>query len=302
MADAPVRRKITINTLNAKMKRGEPITQLATYDYRTAVIADRIGIDILCVSDTGGMILFGHQSTVTVSFDEVMMMAKAIDRGSKYGLRMVDMPYWSFHVSREQAVENAGRFVHEANAEVMKCEGNKYHAKNIEAIVRAGIPVQGHIGITPMRMPQLGGFAAQGKTVQRAKELIDDAKAMVDAGCFSILCEVTTSEVGEYLAQTLPVPVISLGAGNRAHGVHIISSDLFHLWEEHVPRHSRIYADLIPIMEDVLSRYKADVANRAYPAEKESVFMDPEQCKTFATEMKWESKLQELSSTRRKSA
>ena len=166
------------------MKRGEPITQLAAYDYRTAVVADRLGMDILCVSDTGGMILFGHQSTVSVSFDEVMMMAKAIDRGSKYGLRMVDMPYWSFHVSPEQAVENAGRFVHEANAEVMKCEGNKYHAKNIEAIVRAGIPVQGHIGITPMRMPQLGGFVAQGKTAQRAKELVDDAKAMVDAGCF----------------------------------------------------------------------------------------------------------------------
>ena len=209
MADAPARRKITINTLNAKMKKGEPITQLAAYDYRTAVISDRLGMDILCVSDTGGMILFGHQSTVTVSFDEVMMMAKAIDRGSKYGLRMVDMPYWSFHVSPEQAVANAGRFVHEANAEVMKCEGNKYHAKNIEAIVRAGIPVQGHIGITPMRMPQLGGFIAQGKTARRAKELVEDAKAMVDAGCFSILCEVTTSEVAEYLAQTLPVPVIS---------------------------------------------------------------------------------------------
>ena len=231
MADAPARRKVTINTLNAKMKKGEPITQLAAYDYRTAVVSDRLGIDILCVSDTGGMILFGHQSTVTVSFDEVMMMAKAIDRGSKYGLRMVDMPYWSFHVSPEQAVENAGRFVHEANAEVMKCEGNKYHAKNIEAIVRAGIPVQGHIGITPMRMPQLGGFTAQGKTAKRAKEMVDDAKAMVDAGCFSILCEVTTFEVAEYLAQTLPVPVISLGAGNCAHGVHIISSDLFHLWE-----------------------------------------------------------------------
>jgi 3-methyl-2-oxobutanoate hydroxymethyltransferase len=228
MADAPARRKVTIPMLMTKMKKGEPITQLAAYDYRTAVVSDRLGMDILCVSDTGGMILFGHKSTVTVSFDEVMMMAKAIDRGSKYGLRMVDMPYWSFHVSKEEAVENAGRFVHEANAEVMKCEGNKYHAPNIEAIVRAGVPVQGHIGITPMRMPQLGGFVAQGKTAKRAKEMVEDAKAFVDAGCFSILCEVTTSEVAEYLAQTLPVPVISLGAGNCAHGVHIISSDLFH--------------------------------------------------------------------------
>lgn len=294
MADAPKRRKITINTLMAKMRRGEAITQLAAYDYRTAVVSDRLGMDILCVSDTGGMILFGHQSTVAVSFEEVMMMAKAIDRGSQYGLRMVDMPYWSFHVSKEQAVENAGRFVHEANAEVMKCEGNRHHAPNMEAIVQAGIPVQGHIGITPMRMPQLGGFIAQGKTATRAKELIDDAKAMYDAGCFSILCEVTTSEVAEYLAEILPIPVISLGAGNCAHGVHIISSDLFHLWEEHVPKHSRIYTDLIPIMEDVISRYMKDVVERDYPGPKETVHMPEDELEAFAKEMKWERKLEEI--------
>ena len=136
MSDTKPRRKVTFKTLQKKMAAGEPITQLAAYDYRTAVVADRLGMDILCVSDTGGMILFGHQSTTAVSFDEVMMMSKAIDRGSQYGLRMVDMPYWSFHVSPEQAVENAGRFVHEANAEVMKCEGNANHARNIEAIVK----------------------------------------------------------------------------------------------------------------------------------------------------------------------
>ncbi|MBU2583622.1 MAG: 3-methyl-2-oxobutanoate hydroxymethyltransferase [Alphaproteobacteria bacterium] len=296
MAEAAKRKKVTVNTLMAKKKRGEPITQLAAYDYRTAVVADRLGMDILCVSDTGGMILFGHQSTVKVSFQEVMMMSQAIDRGSKYGLRMVDMPYWSFHVSKEQAIENAGRFVHEANAEVMKCEGNRHHVPAIEAIVNAGIPVQGHIGITPMRMPQLGGFIAQGKTAKRAQELIDDAKAMYDAGCFSILCEVTTSEVAEYLAEILPIPVISLGAGSRADGVHIISSDLFHLWEEHVPKHSRIYTDLIPIMEDVITRYMKDVVDRDYPGPAETVTMAPEELEAFAKAMKWEKKLDEIKS------
>ena len=294
MSDTKPRRKVTIRTLQSKMKKGEAITQLAAYDYRTAVISDRLGMDILCVSDTGGMILFGHQSTVSVSFQEVMMMSQAIDRGSKYGLRMVDMPYWSFHVSPEQAVENAGRFVHKTNAEVMKCEGNRHHARNIEAIVQAGIPVQGHIGVTPMRMPQLGGFFAQGKTADRAKELIDDAMAFVDAGCFSILCEVTTQEVCEYLTETLSIPVISLGAGNRAHGVHIISSDLFHLWEEHVPRHSRIYTDLIPIMEDVITRYMADVASRDYPGPENTVYMKDDELTAFAKEMKWDSKLEEI--------
>ncbi|MGK0398294.1 MAG: 3-methyl-2-oxobutanoate hydroxymethyltransferase [Gammaproteobacteria bacterium] len=288
---APKQKKITIRELQRKMRADEQIVQMAIYDYRSAVIADRLGIDILCVSDTGGMILFGHQSTVTVSFEEVMMMSKAIDRGSKYGLRMVDMPYWSFHVSPEQAVENAGKFVHQANAEVMKCEGNQHHARNIEAIVKAGIPVQGHIGITPMRMPQLGGFFAQGKTADIAKRLVDDAWAFVDAGCFSIMCEVTSEDVCEYLAETLPVPVISLGAGNKAHGVHIITSDLLHLYEEHVPRHSKIYTDLIPIMEDVFTRYADDVRNRVYPGPEHTVYMTPEERMKFAKEVDWKSQL-----------
>ena len=164
----------------------------------------------------------------------------------------------------------------------MKCEGNKHHAKNIEAIVKAGIPVQGHIGITPMRMPQLGGFFAQGKTADRAKELIDDAWAMVDAGCFSIMCEVTTSEVCQMLAETLPVPVVSLGAGNAAHGVHIIGSDLFHLYEKHTPRHSKIYTDLVPILEKGLSDYRDDVRARRYPGPEHTVFMKPEELERFS--------------------
>lgn len=288
--NTPRRKKVTIRELQRKMAADEQIVQMAIYDYRSAVIADRLDIDILCVSDTGGMILFGHQSTVTVTFEEVMLMAQAIDRGSKYGLRMVDMPYWSFHVSPEQAVENAGKFVHKANAEVMKCEGNQHHARNIEAIVKAGIPVQGHIGITPMRMPQLGGFFAQGKKADRAKELVDDAWAMVDAGCFSIMCEVTSEEVCQYLTETLPVPVISLGAGNKAHGVHIITSDLMHLYEEHVPRHSKIYTDLIPIMEDVFTRYRDEVRERIYPGPEHTVYMDPAELTKFAKMVDWKAK------------
>ena len=294
MSDDKPRRKVTINQLRRKMREGEQIVQMAIYDYRSAVIADRLGIDILCVSDTGGMILFGHKSTVTVTFDEVMMMAKGIDRGSQYGLRMVDMPYWSFHISPEQAVEHAGRVVHESKAEVMNWAGNQYPAKNIEAINRAGIPVQGHIGITPMRMPQLGGFFAQGKTAVRAKELVDDAQAMVDAGCFSIMCEVTSQEVNEYLAQVLPVPVISLGAGLGAHGVHIITSDLMHLYEEHTPRHSKVYTDLIPIIEDVFIRYRDEVKAQIYPGPEHTVFMSDEEALKFAKAMKWDYKLAQL--------
>jgi 3-methyl-2-oxobutanoate hydroxymethyltransferase len=284
---APARKKVTIPTLMDKMKKGEPIVQLAVYDYETAIVADRVGIDILCVSDTGGMVLFGHEDTTSVSFEEVMFMAQAVKRGSRYGLRMVDMPYMSFHLSPEQAVANAAKYVSQGGAEVMKCEGNRHHARNIEAIVKAGIPVQGHIGITPMRMPQLGGFQAQGKTAERAKELIDDAWAMVDAGCFSIMCEVTTSEVCEYLAETLPVPVISLGAGNTAHGVHIIGSDLFHLYEKHVPRHSKIYCDLVPLLEKGLSDYRDEVRARIYPGKEHTVFMKEEELGRFKDLVGW---------------
>ncbi len=295
MAEAPKKRtRVTTRTLNKKKANGEQIVQMAIYDYRSAVIADRQDIDILCVSDTGGMILFGHKSTVTVSFEEVMMMAQAIDRGSQYGMRMVDMPYWSFHVSPEQAVANAGRFVHEANAEVMKCEGNIHHARAIEAIIKAGIPVQGHVGITPMRMPQLGGFFAQGKDAEGAKRLVEDAQAFVDAGCFSILCEVTSHEVCQYLAEILPVPVISLGAGNQGDGVHIITSDLFKLWEEHVPRHSKVYTDLIPIMEDVFIRYREEVREHIYPGPEHTIYMADDEAEKFAKAMKWDSKLAEL--------
>ena len=301
MAEAPKkRRKVTLRTLMRKMREGEQIVQMAIYDYRSAVIADDLGVDILCVSDTGGMILFGHQSTVTVTFDEVMMMAKAIDRGSRYGLRMVDMPYWSFHTSAEQAVENAGRFVHEANAEVMKCEGNRHHAPNIEAIIKAGVPVQGHIGITPMRIAQLGGFFAQGKTADRARALVDDAVAFVDAGCFSIMTEVTTQEVTEYLAQTLPVPVISLGGGQGGHGVHIITSDLMHLYPEHTPRHSKIYTDFIPIIEDVFIRYRDEVKAKVYPGPEHSVFMGESELEKFARAMQWDSKLEDIENRRSK--
>lgn len=288
MADEkPKRKHVTIPMLFEKKRKGEKITQLAVYDYANARIADRLGVDILCVSDTGGMVLFGHPNTTSVSFEEVMLMAQAVDRGSQYGMRMVDMPYMSFHFSPEQAVENAAKFVAQANAEVMKCEGNRHHVKNIEAIIKAGIPVQGHIGITPMRMAQLGGFAAQGKTVDRAKELIEDAWAMVDAGCFSIMCEVVTSELAEYLTETLPVPVISLGSGNKTDGVHIIGSDLFHLYEPYTPRHSKIYEDLIPTIERVYKEYMEEVRTEKYPGPEHTVFMKPEVLEEFKKAYNW---------------
>jgi 3-methyl-2-oxobutanoate hydroxymethyltransferase len=169
----------------------------------------------------------------------------------------------------------------------MKCEGTINHVKNIEAIIKAGIPVMGHVGVTPMRITQLGGFKAQGKTADRAKELIDDAIAMYEAGCFSILCEVTTSEVCEYLTETLPIPVISLGAGNKADGVHIITCDLFKLYDRHTPRHSKVYIELLPVMEKVFNEYINDVRTHQYPGPEHTIFMSPAELEGFAQLVNW---------------
>jgi len=267
---APTRKKVTIPSLVDKMKKGEPIVQLAVYDYETAIIADRVGIDILCVSDTGGMVLFGHETTTSVSFEEVMFMAQAVKRGSKYGLRMVDMPYMSFHLSAQQAVDNAAKYVAQGGAEVMKCEGNKHHAKYIEAIVKAGIPVQGHIGITPMRMPQLGGFVAQGKTAERAKELIDDAWAMVDAGCFSIVLELVPSELARSVTESLEIPTIGIGAGPHTSGQVLVLQDLLGLQPDFQPKFLRTFLDGFELLRGAVDRFDREVKEGTYPSEEES--------------------------------
>ncbi|MCL4490743.1 MAG: 3-methyl-2-oxobutanoate hydroxymethyltransferase [Nitrospirae bacterium] len=281
------KKKVTIPYLMEKKRKSDQITMMAIYDYPNAVVAERTGIDIVCVSDSGGMAVFGKENTTSVTFEECMIMMQTVSRGCKTGLRMLDMPYMSFHTSPEKAIENAARFVAEGGAEVMKCEGNRHHAKNIEAIVKAGIPVMGHVGVTPMRITQLGGFIAQGKTGDRAKEIVDDAMAMYEAGCFSILCEVTTSEVCEYLTETLPIPVISLGAGNKADGVHIITCDLFKLYDRHTPRHSKVYVELLPIMEKVFRDYIADVTSHQYPGPEHTVFMQQSELEKFSNLVNW---------------
>jgi 3-methyl-2-oxobutanoate hydroxymethyltransferase len=281
------KKKVTIPYLMEKKKKKEQITMMAIYDYPNAIVAERTGIDIVCVSDSGGMAVFGKENTTSVTFEECMIMMQTVTRGCKTGLRMLDMPYMSFHTSPEKAIENAARFVAEGGAEVMKCEGTRHHAKNIEAIIKAGIPVMGHVGVTPMRITQLGGFVAQGKTADRAKEIVDDAIAMYEAGCFSILCEVTTSEVCEYLTETLPIPVISLGAGNKADGVHIITCDLFKLYDRHTPRHSKVYVELFPIMEKVFQDYIADVTGHIYPGPEHTIFMQKAELEKFSELVKW---------------
>ena len=265
MATPKARSKVTIPALLAKRARGEKIVQLAVGNYRQARLADRVGADIVVATDAVAMTELGRPDGLTLTLDEMKIFGEAMARGTDRGLRMVTMPYFSYHASSAQAVENAGWMIQNTGAEVLECEGNAKHAPMIAAIVDAGIPVQAHIGLTSMRIPQIGGLRAQGKTADRAKEIIDDAWAMAEAGCFSILCEVTTEELTEHLAEVMPVPVISIGAGRYADGSAIVVDDILRMYEEHVPRHVKVYSDVIPVMEQALSDFVADVQAGSYP-------------------------------------
>lgn len=285
--------KVTINYLNEKKKKKEPITMLAVYDYPAAVLAEQAGIEILCVSDTGASILFGHPTNNEVSIEEELIMCQAVYRGSEYGLRMADMPYMSYHTSADDAIRNAARLVSEGGMEVMKCEGWKEVAPNIGAIVKAGIPVQGHVGITPMRLVALGGvYRTQGRTFESATRVVEDARLLVDLGCFSILCEGVADEVCHYLAETLPVPVISLASGNKSDGVHIIQCDLYggtmlKGGKRFTPTHSKMYVDLYADELKAFSLYADDVLRRKYPGPEHTWKMKTEDLEKFRKAMKW---------------
>ncbi len=291
---AEKRKKVTIDYLNKKKAKGEVIVQIAVYDFAAAVNAEMAGVEIMCVSDTGASILFGYPSNNQVTMEQVIMMCDSVRRATDYGMLMADMPYMSYHVSPEQAVESAARIVAEAGMEVMKCEVWPEIAKNVAAIVNAGIQVQAHVGITPMRLVAMGGhYRTQGRTLESAKRVVEDTRMMVDAGCFSILCEGVSEEVAQYLAETQPVPVISLAAGSKADGVHIIQSDLYggtllKGGKRFFPTHGKMYVDLYAEQLKAFQMYTDDVVNRRYPGPEHTFKMKDGELEKFCDAMKWD--------------
>jgi 3-methyl-2-oxobutanoate hydroxymethyltransferase len=287
-------KKVTIEYLMKKMDDEEPITQIAVYDFAAAVLCEKVGIEILCVSDTGASILFGHPSNNAVTMDEVLIMCKAVYRARERAMLMADMPYISYHVNADEAIRNAARLVSEAGMEVMKCEVWPEIAENVGAIVKAGIPVQAHVGITPMRLVALGGaYRTQGRTLQSARQVVEHARMMVDLGCFSILCEGVAEEVSAYLAESLPVPVISLAGGAKAHGVHIIQTDLYggtvlKGGKRFFPTHGKMYVDLYSEQEKAFRMYADDVINRKYPGPENTFKMKQGELEKFRNAMKWD--------------
>jgi 3-methyl-2-oxobutanoate hydroxymethyltransferase len=273
----PTRKKITTHTFRLKKQRGEPITMLTAYDYPTALAVDQTEIDSILVGDSLGMVVLGYENTLPVTMADMLHHCRAVARGAHYALLIGDMPFMSYQASVSEAVQNAGRFLQEAGMDAVKLEGGRERLDAIEAIVAAGIPVMGHLGLTPQSVHQLGGFRAQGKSVQAAKRMLEDALALQDAGCFGIVLESVPARLAELISQRLEIPTIGIGAGVGCDGQVLVTHDLIGLFDRFVPRFVKQYAHIHAEMSRALSAYREDVSARRFPAEEHTFTMDDEE-------------------------
>jgi 3-methyl-2-oxobutanoate hydroxymethyltransferase len=271
------RKKVTTRTFREKKERSEPITMLTAYDYPTALAMDQAGVDSILVGDSLGMVVLGYENTLPVTMEDMLHHCRAVSRGAKLALLIGDMPFMSYQVSVEQAVRNAGRFLQEANMDAVKLEGGRERIQAIRAITGAGIPVMGHLGLTPQSVHQLGGFRAQGKTAVAAKHLLEDALLLEEAGCFSIVLESVPARLAELVSQRLHIPTIGIGAGVGCDGQVLVTHDLLGLFDRFTPKFVKQYADFHTAMQNAFASYLEDVGSKAFPAEEHSVEMAEEE-------------------------
>lgn len=275
------RKKVTVKSLLEKKQRGEMIVSLGVYDAPMAAIADEVGFDLLINGNAGPMSLLGHPTPLTVSIEEQLILTKSVSRVAKYGMVVGHMPYMTYNVCAEDAIRNAARFISEAGAEAVKCEGNKHTAKNVAEIVRAGIPVMGHMGMQASRKLEQSGFGFKGRSAEEAAKIVEDAKAFVDAGIFAMILEYVPVEITNYLAKTLPVPVISVGAGPSPDGIYLISGDAVGYSAFPRPKNEASFVDIRPMIVKGLSEYKSHVLSRSYPDEQFTQHMSKEEHEKF---------------------
>jgi 3-methyl-2-oxobutanoate hydroxymethyltransferase len=262
----PDRKKMTLPALFAKVAEGIPITWLTCYDYPTAYLQDQAGIDMILVGDSLGMTMLGFDSTLPVTMDDMIRHAAAVRRGAPNSWVVGDMPYMSYQPSVETAIRNAGRFMAEAGCDAVKLEGGAEMADRVEGIARAGIPVIGHLGLTPQSVSALGGFRLQGKTAAQARKIVDDAAALQEAGAFCILLELVPDRVCELITnRAKDCIVMSLGSGPKAHGQLLIYHDAFALYPKFKPRMARVFADAGAVIRQGLGDYVAAVTGRTFP-------------------------------------
>jgi 3-methyl-2-oxobutanoate hydroxymethyltransferase len=273
------RKKVTTRLIQAMKARHEPISMLTAYDYPMAVIMDQAGIDIILVGDSLGMVELGYESTLPVTMDDMLHHCKAVARGVKYALLVGDMPFMSYQTFTQEAVHNAGRFLQEAGMNAVKLEGGSERADTVRAIVGAGIPVMGHLGLTPQSINKFGGYRAQGKDAEAAYKLLEDAQILQEAGCFSLVLESIPGKLGKLVSDSLEIPTIGIGAGAGCDGQVLVTHDLLGLFERFTPRFVKQYAHLAEEMRNAFGAYKADVKARAFPAPEHTVDIDDEEWK-----------------------
>jgi 3-methyl-2-oxobutanoate hydroxymethyltransferase len=273
--------KLPLPELLEMKRRGEKIVMVTAYDAPSGRLADAAGVDLILVGDSSGMVVHGRESTVAVSLDEIVFMTQWVARGAKRPLVIADMPFGSYEASNEQAVAHAVRLVKEGGADAVKLERGGTSIERARAIVDAGIAVMGHIGLTPQTATVLGGFKAQGRTADRAKQLVDDALALQNAGCFAVVLEAVPAPVARAVAKALAIPTIGIGAGGDTDGQVLVWHDMLGYYEGHAPRFVKRYADLGEVITEALSRYAEEVRSGAFPEQQHTYSMPDEELAAF---------------------
>lgn len=268
--------RITISDIKEMKQKGQKIPMLTAYDYSFAKLVEEAGIPLILVGDSLGMVMLGYESTIPVTMDEMIHHTKAVVRGTKRALVIGDMPFMTYHTSIAETLHNAARFIQEGGAQAVKLEGGEMVAETVHRMVSVGIPVQGHIGLTPQSINQLGGFKVQGKTPEAALRLLKDAQALEEAGAFSVVLESVPYALANLITKRLSIPTIGIGAGPSCDGQVQVISDLLGLYTEFVPKHAKQYAKLAEVIRKAIAEYAGEVQKGTFPTEQHSYKIDPD--------------------------
>jgi len=266
--------RVNVGTIREMKRKGEPITMLTAYDYTTARLVDAAGVPLILVGDSLGMVVLGYESTIPVTLEVMLHHTKAVVRGAKNALVVGDMPFMTYHTSTEDALRNAGRFIQEAGCQAVKLEGGVNVAEKVRRIVDCGIPVMGHIGLTPQSINALGGYKIQGKTPEAAKKLLDDAIALDEAGAFAVVMETVPAPLAALITRRIGAPTIGIGAGAGCSGQVQVINDILGSYTDFIPKHAKQYARVAEVMSAAISQYHEEVKSGQFPTEAQSFPMD----------------------------
>ncbi len=278
-------KKVTITDIMAAKSEGRKLVMLTAYDYPMGQLVDLAGVDIALVGDSLGMVVMGLDGTVAVTMEDMIHHTQAVCRGCKRAFIIGDMPFMSYNTSVRDAIMNAGRLMKEGGCDAVKLEGGADFAPTVEAIVKAGIPVQGHIGLTPQTASALGGFKTQGRDLKSALRIIEDAKSMESAGCFSIILEAVPAGVGKLVADSVAIPVIGIGAGADVDGQVLVTHDMIGLFDRFVPKFVKQYTQIRPAIIEAMEAYAKEVRGGAFPAADHSFTISDEVLEALTSEL-----------------